>query len=212
MSLNAVSIQAPRRLRGTLMSSAMSSSESKGELAALVRAVAAGDTRALASLYRVVEGRVYAFACSRLNDPEQAAEVLQDVMLEVWRGAAGFEGRSRALTWILGITHHKIGDTLRRRARWDPDPPPGEDIPDTATPAPTARAERNERKAQVRRALTALSDAHRQIIHLALYQGLSYPEISRLLGIPEGTVKTRMFHARKALKQHLAGRFEGGAS
>jgi RNA polymerase sigma-70 factor (ECF subfamily) len=183
-----------------------------GELSDLLRAVAGGDADALAEMYRRLESSIYAFAMSRLGDREQAAEVLHEVMLEVWRKADTFRGRSRTLTWILGIARHKILEAQRRSKRWRPEPPPDEDVPDTTAPAPFERVDRGERRDAVRGALAALSDDHREVIHLAFYQDLSYPEISRLLDIPEGTVKTRVFYAKKAMRRRLAGRLEGGAT
>jgi len=205
-------VEEPRMARGKLARRTMEIETPEGALSELLRTIAGGDAGALAELYRQVESPIYAFALSRLGDREQAAEVLHEVMLEVWRRAGGFEGRSRALTWILGIAHHKIVDALRRGRRWRPEVPPGEDVPDTALPTPFERLEQGERRDVVRRALEGLSDAHREVVHLAFYQDLSYPEIARLLDVPQGTVKTRMFHARKALRRRLAGRVEGDAA
>lgn len=182
-----------------------------GELSELLQAVAGGDTDALAELYRRLESSIYGFAMSRLGDRDQAAEVLHEVMLEVWRKAGTFRGRSRPLTWILGIARYKILDAHRRSQRWRPEPPPDEDLPDTSAPAPFELLHRDDRRNAVRSALAGLSDDHREVIHLAFYQDLSYPEIARLLDIPEGTVKTRVFHAKKAMRSRLAGRLEGGA-
>lgn len=188
----------------------MKHEEPAGELSEMLRAVAGGDAEALAELYRRLESSIYAFAVSRLGDPEQAAEVLHEVMLGVWRKADTFRGRSRPLTWVLGIARHKILDAQRRSRRWRPEPPPDKDVPDS-TATPSERLRRGERRDAVRDALAALSEDHREVIHLAFYQDLSYPEISRLLGVPEGTVKTRVFHAKKAMRRRLAGRLEGGA-
>lgn len=188
----------------------MKHEEPAGELSEMLRAVAGGDAEALAELYRRLESSIYAFAMSRLGDPEQAAEVLHEVMLGVWRKADTFRGRCRPLTWVLGIARHKVLDAQRRSSRWRPEPPP-EDVPDASVPAPFERLQRDERRDAVRGALARLSDDHREVIHLAFYQDLSYPEISRLLGVPEGTVKTRVFHAKKAMRHRLAGRLEGGA-
>lgn len=198
-------------LRGRVAQRAMKIEAPAGELSELLRAVAGGDADALAELYRRLESSIYAFAMSRLGDPEKAAEVLHEVMLTVWRRAGVFRGRSRPLTWILGIARHKILDAQRRSRRWRPEPPPDGEVPDTAVPAPFELLDRNDRRDAVRDALTGLSVDHREVIHLAFYQDLSYPEISRLLGIPEGTVKTRVFHAKKAMRRRLTGRLEGGA-
>ncbi len=190
-------------LRGSLATRDMTGHESSEGLAGLLAAVAGGSDDALTDLYRRVESRIFSFALARLGDSQRAADVLNEVMLEVWRRAASFEGRSRALTWILGIAHHKIVDSLRRKERWNPGPPPDEQITDAATPSPFDRAHQSERRAAVRRGLERLSDGQRQVVHLAFFEDLSYPEIARILGIPEGTVKTRVFHAKKILLRHL---------
>lgn len=182
-----------------------------GELSALLRSVAVGDTDALAELYRRLESSVYAFAVSRLGDPDQAGEVLHEVMLEVWRRAGSFRGDSRPLTWILGIARYKILDAQRRSRRWRPEPPPDHEVPDPGAPAAFERLQRDDRRDAVRSALAGLSPDHREVLHLAFYQDLSYPEISRLLDIPEGTVKTRVFHAKKAMRSRLSGPAQGGA-
>ena len=196
---------------GRVAARTMKVEQPAGELSDLLRAVADGDTDALADLYRRLESSIYAFAMSRLGDREQAAEVVHEAMLEVWRRAGTFRGRSRVLTWILGIARHKILDAQRRSRRWRPEPPPDEEVADTTAPAPFDRVHRDQRRDAVRGALAGLSRNHREVIHLAFYQDLSYPEISRLLDIPEGTVKTRVFHAKKAMRRRLAGHPEGGA-
>ena len=193
----------------TLKSKVIMSSESQAELASLLEAVAMRDQSALAELYRQVEGAIYAFALSRLANAGEAADIVHEVMLVVWRRAGSFQGRSRPLTWILGIAHHKIIDTLRRSGRFRDDPADENRV--DGSPGPLENLAGAARRAVVRRALKALSDAHRQVVHLAFFEDLSYPEIARLLGIPEGTVKTRMFHAKKALRQRLGNTLQGGA-
>ncbi len=193
-------------LHGSLAARDMTDRESTTGLATLLASVANGSEDALADLYRQVESPIYSFALARLDDPQRAADVLNEVMLEVWRRAASFQGRSRTLTWILGITHHKIVDSRRRRERLRPGPPPDERTPDTASPSPFKQAQQRERSAAVRRGLDRLSDGHRQVVHLAFFEDLSYAEIARVLDIPEGTVKTRVFHAKKVLLRHLKHR------
>ena len=81
----------------------------------LLQRIADGDEDALGAFYRLFEGRIYRFALSRLNDVFDAADILNEVMFEVWRGAARFEGRSAVSSWVLGIAHHKTIDRLRKR-------------------------------------------------------------------------------------------------
>lgn len=171
-------------------------------LSELLEAVACGERRALVEVYEMVETSVRAFALSRLGDADAAADVLQDVMLAVWRQASTFRGGSRPRTWILGIAHHKITDRLRHKGRWrmeTPDP----QASDPAAPTPLESAQGEERRDTVRRALRELSEPHQAIIHLAFYEDLAYSEIATLLEIAEGTVKTRVFHAKKILARRL---------
>jgi RNA polymerase sigma-70 factor, ECF subfamily len=193
----------------TIAPQTMPPGEPQAALADLLQSVAQGDDSSLAELYSLLEGPIFSFAASRLGDRALAAEVLHEVMVEVWRRAGSFRGRSRPLTWVLGIAHHKTVDALRRRGRRAEEPPDGE-APDEALPSPAERLEREERRTKVRRALAALSEAHRQVVHLAFFEDLSYPEIARVLGIPTGTVKTRMFHAKKLLRRQLAPGLERG--
>ena len=185
-----------------------SQNRSRIPLAELLRAVEGGDRGALAEIYRQVESSVYAFALSRLADADAAADVLQDVMLTIWRRAGTFGGRSKARTWILGIAHHKIADRWRRRDR-DGYELPDENAIDPDAPCPHLDAEQGERQKAVRRSLRSLSDAHREVVHLAFYEDLSYSEIARILEIPEGMVKTRVFHAKKILARRLGADFAG---
>jgi RNA polymerase sigma-70 factor (ECF subfamily) len=172
------------------------------QLAPLLAAVARGSEAALEQLYRAAHARVYAFALKRVRNPVEAAEILNEVMLEVWRHAARFEGRSKALTWILGIAHHKALDALRRR-HGEVHAEPDADIADEDADVESAwtGAENAE---WLRRCLERLSDAHRTVVHLAFFDDLAYPEIAQIVDCPVGTVKTRMFHAKRLLKDCLS--------
>lgn len=180
----------------------------EADLGGLLNAVADGDREALAALYQQVEGRVYAFALSRLGNAEAAQDLLHEVLLTVWRRAGSFQGRSRPLTWILGIAHHKIIDALRKSNRWQEEPP-DETAVDTGAPNPFEAVADDQRRSAIRGALEKLSDQHRQVIHLAFFEDLPYTEIARILEIPEGTVKTRMFHAKKTLQKRLRPQLGG---
>ncbi len=177
-------------------------------LTVLLRRVAHGDTDSLARLYQKVEKKIYAFALSRLGDTEAAADLVHEVMLVVWRQASSFKRESRALTWILGIAHHKILDRLRRAGRWREELPDEETL-DEESPSPFEATFGAQRREAVQEALRALSDSHRQVVYLTFFEDLSYPEIARVLDIPTGTVKTRMFHAKKLLQRQLGPCFEG---
>ncbi len=170
---------------------------------ALLERIAAGSEVALEAFYRLTHRRVYAFTLKRVGDPAVAADILNDVMLQVWHHAGRFEGRSRAMTWVLGIAHHKVMDALRRRGREDRHEELDDSIPDEDSAGGLDAVAGVEDASAVRRCLEKLSDAHRTVVHLAFFEDLSYAEIADIAGCPLGTVKTRMMHAKNALKRCL---------
>jgi len=177
----------------------------------LLERVARGDDEGMGELYRLLEQPVYGFALRILNHPADASDVLNEVMLEVWKGAARFEGRSRVRTWALGIARHRALDRLRRRGR-EPDEEAHPELPDEAARSPLDLAEGVERAEQVRRCLDELSSAQSEVVYLAFFEDLPYPEIAKLIERPLGTVKTRVMHAKRALQRCLAalgGRGDG---
>ncbi|MEV6713665.1 sigma-70 family RNA polymerase sigma factor [Lentzea sp. NPDC051208] len=160
----------------------------------LLALVARGDEAAFERLYDVVSGSVFGLIRRVVRDQAQSEEVFQEVMLEVWRTATRFDpDRGSATTWILTLTHRRAVDRVRsaqaathredRAARLDPARPF-----DEVSEQVDVRLEQR----QVRRCLSFLTELQRESVLLAYYQGYSYPEVSSLLGIPLGTVKTRM--------------------
>ena len=165
--------------------------------------VARGGRKDPAKFDRRYHGRIYACLLRRLGDAADAAEAVNEVMLEVWRGAARFEGRSRPLTWVLGIAQHKALDRLRRTAAR---PRSAEIDPDALSAGEVGAAEliaRAQDAERLRRCIERLSEAQRAVVHLAFYEDLAYGEIAQILDCPEGTVKTRMFHAKEGLRRCL---------
>jgi len=160
----------------------------------LLGRVARGDERAFAELYDVVSARVYGLIRRVLRDPAQSEEVAQEVMVEIWRTAARFDGtRGSATAWIFTIAHRRAVDRVRseqagadrvRRVAASSAETPYDDVVETAT----ARIEQQ----QVRRCLDGLTDLQREAITLAYYGGNSYREVADLLGTALPTVKTRM--------------------
>jgi RNA polymerase sigma-70 factor, ECF subfamily len=175
--------------------------DSPNDDAGLLRRVGAGDRAALKTLYDRHSDALFHFIRSRLRDPFEAGDVMQDVFLELWRAAGRFEGRSAAKTWIFGIARNKAIDRMRRGQRMvvaEPD----EATPDDA-PNPEAVAEAASDAARVRECIGRLSDTHRSAIHLAFYSELPYAEIAEIEGVPVGTVKTRILHAKRLLMHCL---------
>ena len=169
----------------------------------LMRQIAKGDRQALATLYRDLEKPVFRFIRSRLNDPFESSDILHDVFIEVWRSADRFEGRSQVKTWIFGIAHRKVIDRHRKAGRTQlTDETP--DMADDSASAETCLVASQD-AAQVQHCLSQLSDDHRSAITLAFWEDLSYRAIAEICATAEGTIKTRIFHAKKLLMHCLSG-------
>ena len=167
---------------------------------ALLARVAAGEQRALEELYARHAHALLAYAEGLLGDRGRAEEALQDTFLAVWRGAAGFEGRSAVRTWLFGICRRQA---LSRLGRTEPQ---ALEVPEdlaAATPGPEAITIARAEMAAVAAAFRQLPQPHRDVLHLAFAAGLPHRDIAEVLGIPEGTVKSRLFHARAAVSKAL---------
>lgn len=168
----------------------------------LLQQMAGGSEQALIEFYRTLESRIYAFALSRFNDPHEAADILNEVMWEIWRGAWRFEGRAPVLSWVFGIVHHKVIDRFRAKGKHDMeelDPEMPEESFQTLDEVVNEKEEGNH----LHHCLGELSDVHREVVHLAFFEDLSQKSISDIISCPEGTVRARMFYAKRALKRCL---------
>jgi RNA polymerase sigma factor (sigma-70 family) len=176
----------------------------------LVRAMARGDERALETLYERHGSGVWAFVLARVGDRAVAEEILQDVMLAAWRGAAGFRGASKVRTWLLTIAHHRAVNALRRRgggqvirstSMGDDRGSPQSDADDPAglvsgTPFLAASDDRLD----LRTAVDGLAPDHRTALDLVFFHDLTVAEAAEVLGVAPGTVKSRLHRARAALR------------
>jgi RNA polymerase sigma-70 factor (ECF subfamily) len=168
----------------------------------LLRRCAERDERALAELHRLMAQRIYAFAFHRLRDETAAQTVVIDTLYEVWKSAGKFRGESRASTWILGIARFKV------IAQWKQGASQDEHV-DIADHADTLRGDfedgaealsRWQRDHIVKACMGELSAAHRECMQLVYFEGLSLAEVAAIQQVPENTVKTRLFHARKSMR------------
>ena len=169
----------------------------------LLERVASGDKGAMKRLYERHHASLVVFVESRLRDPAEAFDVVQDTFLDVWRSASRHQGRSSVKTWIFSIARNKTIDRFRKKGR---EVPLDEDFdaPDLS-PTPQAVIEAASDADQVRACLEKLSAAHARAVRLAFYEDLGYAEIAEIEQAPEGTIKTRIHHAKKLLMQCLTG-------
>ena len=163
----------------------------------LLDRIAAEDREALSSLYGRYHERLFKFVFRLTRSHSQTEEVVNDIMLAVWRSAKQFRGDSRPSTWIFGIAYRQ---SLKRLSRRKLRTVPQLDVEQIADSAPGSV----EQEQWIRRALDTLPTSQRVAIELVFYLGLSYEEVATVTNCPVNTVKTRMFHARRKLREQLA--------
>jgi RNA polymerase sigma-70 factor (ECF subfamily) len=168
----------------------------------LISRIAGGDRLAMQVLYARHHVRVYRFVLRLVRNEATAEDLISDVFLDIWRQAGKFEGRSAPSTWMLSIARFKALSALRRRPDEELDDETAEQIVDHADDPETTLAKK-EKGPVLKQCLTRLSADHREIIDLVYYHEKSVEEVAEIVGIPEATVKTRMFYARKRLSELL---------
>jgi len=171
----------------------------------LLTRISTGDLKAFERLYRIYQPRLSRFLTTLLKRPQLIEEALNDTMIVVWQSAGNFRGSSKPSTWVFAIAYRKA---LKARARW-PDPVEGPDfdncVSDDALPDEEVHHERLH--CALLKAMNRLSADHRAVVDLTYFHGLGYREIAEIVGCPVDTVKTRMFHARRRLKQAMSCSF-----
>jgi RNA polymerase sigma-70 factor (ECF subfamily) len=171
----------------------------------LLGLIAKGDRNAVRLLFVRHNVRVYRFILRIVGNEMAAEDLVNEVFIEVWRSAHRFESRSQVTTWILGIARFKALTALRRRPSERLDEDFAESIEDSSD-NPEMLVQKADRSAILQACLKQLSNAHRQVIDLVYYHEQSIEEVARIIGVPENTVKTRAFHARKRLAELIEAR------
>jgi RNA polymerase sigma-70 factor (ECF subfamily) len=175
------------------------------ELDALLRQVARGDSAAFATVYDLTKARVYGLVTRVVRDPGYGEETTQEVYLEVWRNASQYDAaKGSPLAWLLTIAHRRAVDRVRaeqagsnRESRY------GAASAEPAADVVADSAIAGDERRRVARCLDALSDAQRQCIELAYYQGLTYSEVSQRLAANLSTIKSRIRDALRGLRNCL---------
>lgn len=168
----------------------------------IIDCIAAGDRQALTQLYMRHRQALFSYLLQLTPDYGLAEELLQDTLVAVWRSAQNFEGRSSVRTWLIGIARRQAHNTLRQRGLplaglSELDETPATDFePEDLMLASVARDQLGE-------AFKQLIPIHREVLALIFVEQLSYQETAQVLGVPLGTVKSRLNHAKRALRALL---------
>jgi RNA polymerase sigma-70 factor (ECF subfamily) len=169
----------------------------------LLGRVQRGDEHAFEELYRHYRSRLFRFLINLTGRPQMVEEVLNDTMLAVWEKPDGFRGASKLSTWIFGIAYRKAMKALREID--DPiEYQPVQSI-DEETASPHEASWCGQRDRLLFDTMQQLSAEHRVVVHLTYFHEMSAREIAHVMACPVGTVKTRMFHARRHLKRLMSG-------
>jgi RNA polymerase sigma-70 factor (ECF subfamily) len=167
---------------------------------ALIQSIAAGDRRAMRTLFARHNVRVYRFLLRFVADQSTAEDLVGEVFLDVWRQADKFQARSQVSTCLLAIARYKALAVLRRRSTEELDQEGAAAIEDPAA-NPEVMMENRQKTEILRKCLTQLSPTHREVIDLVYYHEKSIDEVAEITGVPQNTVKTRMFYARKRIAE-----------
>ena len=179
--------------------------------AAVIQAVLDGDVNAYEALVKEYEKNVYNLALRMTGNSEDAADMAQEAFIKAYNSLTAFRGDSKFSVWLYRIVSNVCLDFLRSRSRkqtvsLSTENDDGEEVElDIAdeTHSPEQLLDRSLTRDAVRRGLAALPPDHREILLLREIQGLSYEEIADVLGLEAGTVKSRIFRARKKLCSFL---------
>ena len=175
---------------------------------ALLSRVANQDKEAFECLYRAYYHRIFQFVLRMVKDPQLTDEIVGDTMFSIWQKAEAFEERSRVSTWIFGVAYRRALKALqkdkRHRQHLDFDEDALERYADTDPETnPEINIGTELFKQHLERGIEKLSIHHQSVMRLSA-MGYAYHEIAEIIGCPQNTVKTRMFHARRQLKVLLA--------
>jgi RNA polymerase sigma-70 factor, ECF subfamily len=159
-----------------------------------------GDKLALQALYARHNVKIHRFVLRLIRDEAAAEDIVSEVFIDLWRNPAGFGGRSEASTWLLAIARNKAWSLLRKKKETEIEEGRLEAIEDESD-NPEVEMQKKTKGDLLRSCLSKLSAEHREVIDLVYYHEKSIEEVAAIVGVPEGTVKTRMFHARKKLAE-----------
>jgi len=160
------------------------------ELANLLRAVAGGDQRAFAELYRRTSSKLFGVCLRMLHERSEAEDALQDVYTSVWKRAGGFDpDRAAAMTWLITLARNRAIDRLRQRRESPLDDATLVELVDAA-PTPALSAESSQQRRRLERCLDALEAQQKSAVRAAFFTGATYNELAERCGVPLATMKS----------------------
>ena len=171
----------------------------------LLQRVAQGDQRAFSELYDLITPRMLGLVRHVLKDHAQSEEVVQEVLLEIWQTAPRFDpNKGKAVTWMLTMAHRRAIDRVRSaQSSRDRDTKIGIRDLGREYDSVAENVEIRIEHERVEKALTKLTELQRQAVELAYYGGCTHSEVSTMLGVPIGTVKTRLRDGMIRLREEL---------
>ena len=171
--------------------------------AVLMDRIRAKDVDAFEELYRSYRSRLARFLFKLVHRPHLVEEVLDDTLMVVWDRAHSFNGESKLSTWIFAIAYRKSMKALR--SHQDPVEDKSAEERVSLEPTPEDQFARDRTRALLLQAMAELSPEHRAVVEFTYFHEMGYQEIAEIMSCPVGTVKTRMFHARRQLRRRLSG-------
>ena len=177
----------------------------------LVKRCLTGDQRACSELVEAYARMVGTVIWRATGDQNAVEDLAQETFLRVFRALPYFDARAKLSTWIYTIAHRIAIDHLRKSGRWREESLATDEnavMPRTGSPNPEAIVARQEIDQLVRDGLTKIPEKYRIPLVYAAIDGLDYPTIAAMLGVPVGTVKTLIFRGKRMLKEHIGEAFD----
>lgn len=180
--------------------------------AEVVRRARTGDREAFSELYLAHHAALFRYAAGETGSDDDARDIVQETFIRAWGGLRGFRGDSSVARWLFRIARNLLIDRARARKRrgersldapLDDEGTTLQDRLPSRRPGPEVETEQRDDAGRLRRALTALPEGQREVFALREWEGLSYVAVGDRLGLPPGTVRSRLARAREALAAAL---------
>ena len=171
--------------------------ESKSDVQ-LIKETADGNAAAFEELYKRYVNKVYSYLITRCKNQDDVKDILQETFISVWKSCSLYKGQSKLITWIIGIARNKLYDNLRKAYKQRSD-----DINEGIYSERNNMYDKLETRIVIKELLDKLPDADQELVFMVFNLEMKYAEISSILEVPEGTVKSRMSRIRRQLKSLL---------